>query len=61
LKTEVHVNLITLIDDLRGVGRVRVFGSRVQLQEFTQRTGKFFPLRIAKDDDLLKVLLRWVT
>jgi hypothetical protein len=56
----VHVNLITLIDDLRGVGRVRVFGSRVQLQEFTQRTGNFFPLGIAKDDDLLKVLLRWV-
>jgi len=56
----VHVNLITLIDDLRGVGRVRVFGSRVQLQEFTQRKGNFFPLGIAKDDDLLKVLLRWV-
>ncbi len=58
MKTEVHVNLVTLIDDLRGVGRVRVFGSRAQLQEFTHKTRKFFPLDCAKKSDLLKVLLR---
>jgi len=54
----VHVNLITLIDDLRGVGQVQVFESRVELIEYTRKKGKYFPLECAKNEDLLKVLLR---
>lgn len=53
-----HVNLISLIDDLRGVGQVEVFGSRAELQEYTQRTGKYFPREGLKEKDLLKILLR---
>lgn len=55
-----HVNLIDLIDDLRGVGHVRVFGSSVQLQEYTQENGTFFPRKGAKERELLRILLRWL-
>ena len=53
-----HVNLIDLIDHLRGHERPVLFPSQAALREYTLREQKFFPLENAKADSLLKVLLR---
>lgn len=56
----VHVNLVDLIDRLRGRGLAELFRSQAALRQYTQRTGKYFPLEDAKGESLLKVLLRQV-
>lgn len=50
--------MIDLVDSLRGVGNVRIFGDLADLQDYTTRNKKWFPKDIAKDRKELAALLR---
>jgi len=58
LSTEVHVNLIDLLDSRRRGTKVKIFKTRAELISYTIVTRKFFPKDRAKKDGLLKILLR---
>lgn len=54
----VHVNIVDLLDSRGTETDVRTFPSISALRTYTHRTGKFFARSAAKQDKLLKVLLR---
>lgn len=60
LKTNVHVNIIDLMDSRRWGTVVTTFRSRKALVEYTRSSEKTFPLRQAKKDELLEILLRHI-
>ena len=54
----VHVNIIDLIDSRRQRTQVQVFATRQKLVSYTWATEKIFPKKKAKENVLLKILLR---
>lgn len=54
----VHVNIIDLIDSRRKGTQVQIFATRQKLVSYTWRTAKIFPKKKAKENVLLKILLR---
>ncbi|MCJ1428354.1 hypothetical protein MMC29_006263 [Sticta canariensis] len=60
LKTDVHVNIIDLIDSRRLGTEVTTFRSHEALVKYTRSSSKYFPLNRAKADELKKVLLRHI-
>ena len=54
----VHVNIIDLIDSRRQGTKVQVFATRQKLVSYTRATAKIFPKKKAKENALLKILLR---
>ena len=58
LSTKVHVNLIDLMDSRRQGTEVRVFNSYQQLVKYTRSSKKYFPRDEAKEEGLVRILLR---
>ena len=58
LKTRVHVNMWDLIDSRRVGTDVKLFKTHTALAAYTLKTRKFFPLYIAKGNEISKSLLR---
>ena len=56
----VHVNIIDLLDSRRQRTQVQVFATRQKLVSYTWATAKIFPKKKAKENVLLKILLREV-
>ena len=54
----VHVNIIDLLDSRRQGTQVKVFATRQKLVSYTQATEKIFPKQKAKENVLIKILLR---
>ena len=54
----VHVNIIDLLDSRRQGTQVKVFATRQKLVSYTRATKKVFPKEKAKENVLLKILLR---
>ena len=57
---KVHVNIIALIDGRRQGTQVKIYATTQKLVSYTRVTGKIFPKIKAKEDGLLKILLRRV-
>ncbi|KAK0515346.1 hypothetical protein JMJ35_002725 [Cladonia borealis] len=57
---KVHVNIIDLIDSRRQGTQVKIFATTQKLVSYTRATGNIFPKTKAKENVLLKVLLRRV-
>lgn len=58
--SQVFVNIIDLLDSRRAGTQVRTFRSRRKLAEYTKSRDKFFSRDEAKQDGLLRVLLRHI-
>ena len=56
--SQVFVNIIDLLDSRRAGTQVRTFKSRRQLAEYSKEHDKIFNRNVAKQDKLLRVLLR---
>lgn len=56
--SKVSVNIIDLLDSRRAGTQVRTFKSRRQLAEYSKEHDKIFNRNVAKQDKLLRVLLR---
>lgn len=54
----VHVNIIDLLDSRRQRTQVQVFATKQKLVTYTWATEKIFPKKKAKENVLLKILLR---
>ena len=54
----VHVNIIDLLDSRRQRTEVKVFATRQKLVSYTRANKKVFPKTEAKQNVLLKILLR---
>ena len=54
----VHVNIIDLLDSRRQRTEVKVFATRQKLVSYTRANKKVFPKPEAKQNVLLKILLR---
>ncbi|KAL8906657.1 MAG: hypothetical protein Q9171_006180 [Xanthocarpia ochracea] len=56
----VHVNLCDLIDDRRAHRVPHTFRSARNLVEYTRAHKRYFPLEVAKEDSLKKILLKFI-
>jgi len=54
----VYVNIVDLLDARRTGAKVKTFTNIKKLSEYTKQKGKVFSRVLAKQDKLLKVLLR---
>lgn len=54
----VHVNIIDLLDSRRQGTQVQVFATRQKLVSYTRATENIFPKTKAKENVLIKILLR---
>jgi hypothetical protein len=54
----VHVNLVDLLDVWNYDAIPQLFKSGKALADYTKQTGKWFGRDIAKQDNVLKILLR---
>ncbi|KAL8736637.1 MAG: hypothetical protein Q9166_000003 [cf. Caloplaca sp. 2 TL-2023] len=55
---QVHVNLLDFIDDRRAHRQPHIFRSARELADYTVDYNRRFPLKDAKEDSLIKILLR---
>ena len=56
--SNIHVNIIDLLDSRRQGTPVKLFKTRQKLVSYTVKTEKIFPKNKAKENVLLKVFLR---
>lgn len=54
----VHVNIFDLIDAARTDQPARTFGNDAELAKYSKKKGKVFPKLVAKQNKLLKFMLR---
>lgn len=59
--SKVYVNLVDLLDSRVNGSMVKKFPNLKALRDYTLRTEKFFRREVAKQDKLLRVLLRRLT
>lgn len=55
-----HVNVLDFIDARRAHRQVELHHSASALAEYTRETERFFPLKDAKGEKLIKILLRHI-
>lgn len=59
--SKVYVNIVDLMDCRRSGGTPRLFLSLNALQNYTYKTGRFFPREKAKKEGFVRVLLKHIS